>query len=267
MNQKKNNIISIIITASVVFILFLVLIFCSLTTIIPKEEEGLFVNFGTIQEANGLFEPNSNKKTSVVSSPTPKTFKNDDVKENLLTQTTEETVTIPEKKKTKKKLSKREIEKRKKLEEERRIAKQKKEKVERIQSQIASAFSKSNSDTKSQGTGQGEGNQGDVNGDPLSKNIEGKGSGYGQFSLKNRSIIHGLPKPNYAIQEEGIVVVRILVDPKGKVTNTSIALQGTNTESETLRQAALEAAKKASFNSIKGSNNQSGTITYRFVLK
>lgn len=34
-----------------------------------------------------------------------------------------------------------------------------------------------------------------------------------------------------------------------------------------MRKSALEAAKRATFNSISGANNQSGTITYVYKLK
>ena len=34
-----------------------------------------------------------------------------------------------------------------------------------------------------------------------------------------------------------------------------------------MRKSALDAAKRAKFNSIGGANNQSGTITYLYKLK
>ena len=76
----------------------------------------------------------------------------------------------------------------------------------------------------------------------------------------------GLPRPVYNVQDEGMVVVNITVNPAGYVIATSINLK-TNTVNASLRRAAEEAAKKARFNAIDGLNNQSGTITYYFKLK
>ena len=72
--------------------------------------------------------------------------------------------------------------------------------------------------------------------------------------------------PIYNVQDEGRVVVTIVVDPQGRVVSTGINKQ-TNTMNQQLRKAALDAARKARFNTISGVDNQSGTITYYFKLK
>jgi TonB family protein len=68
------------------------------------------------------------------------------------------------------------------------------------------------------------------------------------------------------VQEEGRVVVTITVNPQGNVVKASINSR-TNTSSPALRKAALDAAKKATFNAVPGLDNQEGTITYYFKLK
>ena len=88
-------------------------------------------------------------------------------------------------------------------------------------------------------------------------------SGYGTYDLNGRNISGGLPIPLHDSQEEGKVVVNILVDPSGKVISTSINKR-TNTVNPTLRKSAEDAAYKAIFNAVDGVNNQSGTITYYF---
>ena len=96
--------------------------------------------------------------------------------------------------------------------------------------------------------------------------IEGVG-GYGSFNLNGRSIgAGGLPRPAYTIQEEGRIVINITVDPKGNVIFAEIG-KGTNIDNGSMRKSALDAAKRAKFNSISGANNQSGTITYLYKLK
>lgn len=92
-------------------------------------------------------------------------------------------------------------------------------------------------------------------------------AGYGSFDLGGRSIGQGgLPKPKYNVQEEGKVVVAIIVDTEGRVTSARIHSL-TNTVNLSLRDAALSAARLARFNRVGGLDVQSGTITYNFKLK
>ena len=57
------------------------------------------------------------------------------------------------------------------------------------------------------------------------------------------------------------------VNPAGVVIDANVNVGQTNTVNNTLRQAALNAAKKARFNTVSGVNNQMGTITYNFKLR
>ncbi|MDB8954279.1 energy transducer TonB family protein, partial [Parabacteroides merdae] len=115
-------------------------------------------------------------------------------------------------------------------------------------------------------TGSGTGNQGSPFGNSDHGANEGVG-GYGSFNLNGRSIgAGGLPRPAYTIQEEGRIVINITVDPKGNVIFAEIG-KGTNIDNGSMRKSALDAAKRAKFNSISGANNQSGTITYLYKLK
>jgi TonB family protein len=118
----------------------------------------------------------------------------------------------------------------------------------------------------SKGTTEGTGIQGSPTGNAPEGASSGTG-GYGTFDLGGRSIGQGgLPRPAYNVQDEGIVVVSITVNPAGHVIATSIDRK-TNTINSALRKAAEDAAKKARFNAVSGLNNQTGTITYYFKLK
>ena len=132
-------------------------------------------------------------------------------------------------------------------------------------SKIAGAFGKG-AKMGSTGKSEGEGNQGS----PTGNGSEGKASGVGAsgvFDLNGRSLgPGGLPLPVYNVQDEGRVVVTIVVDPSGRVISTQINKR-TNTVNPALRRAAEEAARRARFNQVDGVNNQSGTITYYFKLK
>ena len=106
-------------------------------------------------------------------------------------------------------------------------------------------------------------------GSPNGNTTEGKSTGtgsWGQWDLDGRDI-GDFVRPAYnGIQEEGRVVVTITVDPDGKVIETRINNR-TNTTNLQLRNAALEAARRTTFNAIGGENNQTGTIIYYFKLK
>jgi TonB family protein len=93
------------------------------------------------------------------------------------------------------------------------------------------------------------------------------GGAGGSFSLSGRSLGKGgLPNPVYNVQDEGKVMVNITVNPAGQVVSASLNLKGTTTSNAALRKAAIDAAKKARFNEVEGTTNQTGTITYIFNL-
>ena len=131
---------------------------------------------------------------------------------------------------------------------------------------IAGAFGKGTQMGSKGNAQQGSGIEGRKNGNSNQGGLRGAG-GYGTFDLNGRSLgTGGLPIPVYNVQDEGRVVVTIVVNPSGKVISTSINKR-TNTVNPKLRKAAEEAARKARFNAVSGVNNQSGTITYYFKLK
>ena len=110
----------------------------------------------------------------------------------------------------------------------------------------------------SQGTASsGAGNQGDPNGSPSS------------YALAGRKVISNggaLIAPVVSKAVEGTVRVRILVDGSGQVLRATIS-SGTNIADPVIRQAAIEAARKTRFNSVAGSEDQEGTITYHFKIR
>lgn len=86
------------------------------------------------------------------------------------------------------------------------------------------------------------------------------------FSLNGRTPV-ALPKPEYNIQREGIVVVEVTVDNNGNVTNAVPGVRGSTTINDYLMNSARNAALKAKFNAKHdGPRFQKGTITYHFKL-
>lgn len=251
----------------VAFIAFLLLVAFKMPE--QPEEGGMPVMMGEIPDALGggkatMTEVDVLPQEAAPTSPEPS-------EQEMITQTEEETVAVPEKKKEEtKKPAKPEKTEAEKAAEARRLAEEKAERErkaaeERAQKQVAGAFGRG-AQMSGSGSTQGKGVQGSPTGNDTSGATTGNG-GYGTFNLGGRSLSgSGLPRPVYNVQDEGMVVVNITVNPAGYVIATSINLK-TNTVNASLRRAAEEAAKKARFNAIDGLNNQSGTITYYFKLK
>lgn len=131
---------------------------------------------------------------------------------------------------------------------------------------VAGAFGKGSALVTSGKGGTGTKSDGSAQGNSDTGKKSGMG-GNGTFDLDGRSLgPGGLPQPSYNVREEGKVVVTIVVNPSGRVISTSINKM-TNTVNSALRKAAEDAAKKARFNSVGASNNQTGTITYYFKFK
>ena len=147
-------------------------------------------------------------------------------------------------------------------------AEQERRAAEEAQNLMANAFGRSSSMQATSSTENNTDNQG-TPGSTEGNASQGKPTGvgsYGTWDLGGRDMMGELPRPTYNIQEEGRVVVTIIVDPEGNVIDTRINNR-TNTTNLQLRNAAEEAARRTKFNAIGGENNQTGTITYYFKLK
>ena len=103
------------------------------------------------------------------------------------------------------------------------------------------------------------------NGNVSQQNQQSQSSNLGTYNLNGRSLEAG-PRPAYAGQSEGRIVINITVDPNGNVIMAEIGRE-TTIDDASMRKSALEAARKAKFNRISGNNNQSGTITYWYTFK
>lgn len=282
MKFTKDDIYSLAGTLGFHFIIFLILWFTVLKTVVPDEEGGILVNFGNIDAAAGLFEPKYTGETpsQETYTPPPTPAPVEAPKEEIITQDVEESISLADAKKKEEEEKKRKEEeerkrkeqaeqerKRKEEEERKRLAEEQRKREEEISNRVAGAFGIGSAEGTSQGDAtSGSGNQGSPFGNSDQGANEGVG-GYGTFNLNGRSIgAGGLPRPEYTIQEEGKIVVNITVDPRGNVIYAEVG-RGTNIDNASMRKSALEAARRAKFNSINGTNNQSGTITYVYKLR
>ena len=153
---------------------------------------------------------------------------------------------------------KAEEEARRKAEEEaRRKAEEEARKRAAAQNLVTGAFGKNS------GTGNvANGVQGSVNGNNPTGASRGN-AGYGDYDLGGRGIVGSLPKPTFNVNANGKVVVRITVNGNGQVIAAE-PTSGTTISNQTVRSAAVEAAKKARFAVKEGAGNVTGTITYYF---
>lgn len=280
--MKNNRLQGIIGTVVVHLIILLILFVVTLHAATPEEESGVPVMLGSAELSQGDADPYTLTEVDVLDELQPETAPTDPSVETpseqeMLTQDLEETVAMkpqkkPVKPKTEVKTSpKKQPEQPKQptktpeqIAAEKRAAAEKAA-AEEAAKKIAGAFGKGSS-MGNRGTGTiGSGVQGSPTGNSNTGKSTGVG-GVGSWDLNGRSLTGSLPIPVYNVQDEGRVVVTIVVNPSGRVISTSINKR-TNTVSTALRRAAEEAARKARFNVTDGVNNQTGTITYYFKLR
>lgn len=283
--MKRSKITGIICTVVLHALLLLLLFLYKLALPELQEEGGVPVMLGDTELAQGDSDPYAMTEVDVLPQPAPATptpsVPEPEVKQPMLTQTDEPSIQI-KKEKPKKEQPKSEKRPEPKVVEKpvaKPVEQHEKVKTEaelRAEAEKAAALAASNKIAGAFGRGTKMGSKGNaddgsgIQGSPTGNSDAGKTSGvggYGTFDLNGRSLgPGGLPVPVYNVQDEGRVVVTIIVNPAGQVISTSINKR-TNTVNPALRKAAEEAARRARFNTVSGVNNQSGTITYYFKLK
>jgi TonB family protein len=251
-------------------LILLLLRFVFLQMEVRAEAEGIPVEFGTVEWASGTIAPASSgremQNPDVM--PVPEVIPNPAPPSPLppiITQTAEQTVAIEAERQRKEQEQRAEQERR---EAERNRLEEEQRRKDAINRQMADAFGAGNATGGSKGTNaSGSGSRGNPQGNASTGAPTGIG-GIGTFDLSGRALRSGsLPRPAYDFQEEGTIVVEITVNPQGDVIQVTLLPRGTNISNAIMRRAAIDAAKKAKFNSIGGSQNQIGTITYRYNLK
>lgn len=275
--MKNSRIQGIVGTLIVHLVILLILLFVFIHGTEVQEEGGVPVMLGNTELSQGDSDPYTLTEVDILNEPQMESVpeQTSDVElseQEMITQDVEETVAVtPQKKKdTAKKTEKEQPKKtvpektREQIEAEKKAAAEKAA-AEAAAKKIAGAFGKGTTmGSKGSGT-TGKG----IEGSPTGNGNVGKSTGVGgvgSWDLNGRSLNGSLPVPVYNVQDEGRVVVTITVNPAGKVISTSINKR-TNTVNAALRRAAEEAARKATFNTISGVNNQTGTITYYFKLR
>lgn len=216
---------------------------------------GVMLNQGEVDWEGGTFTPEDNIPVPV-ETPDPTGEELPEVP-SVITDDSEQTAAINAERVRKEK-EETERKEKERLERERREAERRRQ--QEIDNQMSNLFG---SGTSGSGQGAGQGTTSGSGGTSASG-----GSGYGDFDLGGRGLYPGsaLPRPVYNVQEEGTIVVEVTVNPQGNVISAQVRARGTNITNESMRRSAMEAARKARFAVINETNNQYGTITYRYKL-
>ena len=247
--KDKNNRAGLIGTIIFHSLLILLLLFVGLTypDPLPERNDGITINFGNSEEGTGIKEPQKITPSSK-SKTTPESTSNS--KNNIETQNNTQTVAVDANK----------------SETKTEVKKQPEEKVSTDLSNALNALNNSSENSNEGETGKA-GNQGDLNGDKNSHNHSGGGVGNGlNYNLNGRSLV-SFKKPDNPTQEDGSVVVDIVVNKYGKVIKATPGARGSTTTNPILFKKAKEAALKAKFDANpNAATEQKGQITFVFIL-
>ena len=247
--EKKDKGIAIVGTIVVHALVLLVLFLMAFRTPLPLPgEEGVEVDLGMMDQGMGNIQP---EKPAIPMAAQPQQQQNKS-KEDIVTQNDDEAPAIEKPKTTKPK------QETKPVEEPKPTVNQK-------------ALFKGSNNPQAGGsegiTGQ-PGDQGKPNGLAGIKKYDGnggKGNGTG-YDLGGRGA-KSLHRPDDDFSEEGRIVVDIWVNRNGQVVRAEVATKGTDIISNSMRQKAIQAAKRSTFASDPDApEEQHGTITYTFVI-
>lgn len=268
-------------------LLLLMLLITLRTTHMPDDYGGITINFGTDFDGSGVIEPidqQANEPESMAGAQPhsqPKQLAQEQAEEkapDLLTQEEEEAPTLnrqddpvdeAELKRQEELARQRELElERQRQEEAERLKKQQEEAAKnRLRDLMSGTFGGKNETGGATGEGAGTttGNEGDPEGSTESTKRDSDGQGV-SYDLGDRRHDGPLVKPDYQVNDYGVVVVRIVVNQDGKVAIAEAGVRGTTTTNPRLINAAREAALKTRFSRVDKPGVQQGTITYRFQL-
>ena len=286
---------SFTLTTALLSVLLLLLFYIGLTYMDPPIENGISVNFGTTNYGSGRVQPKEKIRSEPVNKPTPPETPQEPVEEEVketpvaeeanqaaptekvLTQESEESILIKQQQAAKRKAD---AEAKKAKAEAERIAKEKRDAEEKARKEQAAKKSKLDALmgglNKSDGTASGSegddsraGDKGQPDGDPYATSYygsPGSGSGTGGYGLNGRSLV-SKGKVQQECNEEGTVVVKIVVDRSGKVISATPGVKGTTNNASCLLEPAKQTAFRHKWNlDTNAPSQQVGFVVVNFKL-
>ncbi|MCR9227180.1 MAG: energy transducer TonB [Flavobacteriaceae bacterium] len=283
-HKKKSFTLTTLLLSALLLLLF----YIGLTYLDPPIENGIAVNFGTMEYGSGEVQPTEpvrSEPREVESQPEPQevaepaepeqTVVEEAPVEEVLTSNDEETIKLRQQQEAKRK-AEEEAEKAKA--EEERIAKEKRDAEERkrqeqeakkksVDALIGGIGKSDGTTTGSEGNDDRAGDKGQPDGDPYASSYYGSpGSGTGGYGLSGRSLANK-GKVQQDCNEEGRVVVRITVDRSGKVIKAEPGVKGTTNNAPCLLEPARKTALLHKWNSDSNAPAQQiGFVVVNFKL-
>ncbi|MDC8005654.1 energy transducer TonB [Aureisphaera galaxeae] len=260
---------SMTITVILHVLILLLLIFFGFKYLDPPPENGIAVNFGTTNYGKGNVQPTEPIKTApkqTTPEPVPET--KTEIKEEVVTQDSEDAPVIKKEKKKKEEVKKTPKEEPKKVPPKKVEPKPDKSTTDALSSLI-NGPKKDGKSQSGEGNDNKDGDKGDPNGDPNAKSYYGTGMGLdgdGNYLLGGRKALNKAKKTQDC-NEAGKVVVSIEVDRTGKVISATPGVRGTTNNSRCLLEPAKRAALATKFNADSNAPaKQIGKIIYNFTL-
>lgn len=241
--------------------LLLVFFFFGLTTPLPlPEEQGVMVSLGAMDQGMGVSQP----VRATPPPPQPQPTQSDQPAEDVVTQNTEESVSIPDSPRDR--TPQETTTPQPTPPQPQPVPEPEPDPEPQVDPRaLFPGPGNQGSSSQSQGSTAQSGNQGSPDGDPEGTSPTGGGDGGVQFNLSGRSP-NSLPLPEYNSSATGKVVVTITVNRNGEVIRAIAGARGTTISDRTLWEAAKEAALRSRFNSTTDeAHEQIGSITYNFI--
>lgn len=281
---------SFTLTTLLLSVLLLLLFYIGLTYLDPPIENGIAVNFGTMDYGSGEVQPKEKVRSEPRKvepqpveqvqqvEPQEETIQEEsEPVEKVLTSDNEESIRIKQEQEAKRKAdeaAKKAKEEAERIEREKREAEEKKRleqeaKKKNLDALIGGIGQSDGTASGSEGDDNRAGDKGQPDGDPYATSYygaPGSGSGGGGYGLNGRSLV-SQGKVQQECNEEGRVVVRITVDRSGKVIQAVPGVKGTTNTAKCLLDPAKETALRHRWNTDSNAPAQQiGFVVVNFKL-
>lgn len=287
---------SFTLTTILLSVLLLLMFYIGLTYMEPPIESGITVNFGVLEFGMGEDQPLKKVKSEPVQKPiekevipvpqeeaeksteeVEKAAQEESPSEELLTQENEESIKIRQQKEAERKAqeaaqrAKEEADRKERERQaaEERIRQEQEAKKKELDALMGGISSSEGEVTGGEGDDQLAGDKGREDGDPYASTYygsPGSGSGSGGYGLSGRSLV-GQGKVEQKCNQEGRVVVRIVVDQNGKVVEANPGVKGTTNNDPCLLEPARQTAFMHRWNmDARAPNKQIGFVVVNFKL-
>jgi len=291
-HKKKSFTLTTVLLSALLLLLF----YIGLTYLDPPEENGIAVNFGTTDFGSGRQQPKEKIRSEPLDIPEPpntpeevieeevaetqaieEPVQQDAPTEKVLTQETEESIRIKQQKEVKRKAEAEakkakaaaERKAREKREAEAKKQREQEAKKKKLDALIGGIGKSDGTDSGSEGDDTIAGDKGQPNGNPYATSYygaPGSGSGTGGYGLNGRSLV-SKGKVQQECNEDGRVVVKIVVDKNGRVIKATPGVKGTTNNAPCLLEPARKTAMLHKWNlDAKAPSQQIGFVVVNFKL-